>query len=113
MTPNERIAKELTGWEPEIINTNCPDEMRGCLVRHYKNSEPPRFDESLDACHLMEEKIKEKGWEENYIKALESVLNLPDTVMLTSEDYFKLRHASPLQLTTAAIRMLDEMMGEK
>lgn len=92
MTNNERIARELFGWSEK----DRPFEL---------------YDVFLDAAYLMEEKIKEKGWGEEYAKNLIAVIR-PDGEHLRADIwdciFFDLFHATPAQRVEAAIRMLDE-----
>lgn len=101
MTPNERIANEIMGWK-EV----------GMGYFQYSNSpldaKFPSFDLNLNECHLMEEKIKEKGWDGKYFHALTLVI-APSLNSGRGTEIFKLVHASAKERTEAAMRMLDEM----
>ena len=86
MTNNERIAKEVMGQKFET----------------YAN-----YSGDLNLCHLMEDKIKEKGWENGYIDELEYVTGA-SVDMGIYDDRWRVIHAPPAQRVEAAIRMLDE-----
>lgn len=93
MTVNERIAKEIMGWDFSSI----------------------LFDQDLNGCYLMEEIIKKKGLASNYFHSLSQLISGPNTdgSIPSSMDAFDWIHATAAQRTQACIQMLDELGGEQ
>jgi len=99
-TPNERIEIEIMGLK-EVGRSKFSKSFEN--PHGGSNIYARDFEHRLEWCHLMEEKIKEKGWDTGYWVALSEIV---------SGSKFDLIHASAAQRTEAAIRMLDEMRGK-
>lgn len=122
MTNNERIEIEIMGTK--VAHKGYLKKQFNTYTFENTEGGPDRFawdfEHRLEWCHIMEEKIKEKGWEEEYAEKLEDLLREKGFKMSLKENvrgsvlrqFFSFAHASPEDRVSAAIRMLDEMRGK-
>jgi len=100
---NERIAREVMGWELYVQTGGNALNCDFVAVSRHNHMPLPDFEHSLDACAIAEAEIERRGLRQVYTFQLLNILNYG----ASEEGFWRIIQATPDQRCEAMLRATE------